>query len=261
MSSDAASPRPARYDQSGRVAVVTGGAGGIGLATARRLLESGARVSLWDASEAQLREAEQQLEAPGRTQAMVVDITSWQDVAAAARAVEAELAGPDILVNAAGMVRGNQPMEDYPEDVFDLEIAVNLKGPYLVCKALVAGMKERGWGRIVNLASISGHSGSANQVGYTSAKGALVSLTKTLAREGATSGVLVNAIVAGSIDTPFYRAWADANPAGAEAGRVKVPLERIAVADEVAAMVGWLVSDDCSYSTGAAFDLTGGRAI
>jgi NAD(P)-dependent dehydrogenase (short-subunit alcohol dehydrogenase family) len=261
MSNDPPSRRPARYDQSGRVAVVTGGAGGIGLASARRLIEAGARVSLWDTSEAQLRAAEEQLDAPGRTQVVVVDITSWHEVESALHAVETTFGGADILVNAAGVVRGNQPVEDYPDDVFDLEIAVNLKGPFLACKALVGGMKKRGWGRIVNLASISGHAGSANQVGYTSAKGALVSLTKTLAREGATSGVIVNAIVAGSIDTPFYRAWADANPAAAEAGRMKVPLERIAVPKEVAAMVIWLVSDDCSFSTGAAFDLTGGRAI
>jgi 2-dehydro-3-deoxy-L-rhamnonate dehydrogenase (NAD+) len=261
MSDSLADGRRARFDLEGRIAVITGGAGGIGLAAARRFVDAGAAVSLWDASKQRLADAEAELGSDATVHTAVVDVSSWADIQEATRSVRSRLGSPDILVNAAGLVRGHQTVDEYPEEVFDLELAVNLKGPFLACKALVGGMRQKGYGRIVNIASISGHSGNPTQVGYSASKGGLVSLTKSLAREVADDGVLVNAIVVGSFDTQFYRAWADINPETAAALRSKIPLGRIGQPDEAAAMIVWMASDDCSFTTGVAFDLTGGRAI
>jgi NAD(P)-dependent dehydrogenase (short-subunit alcohol dehydrogenase family) len=221
-----------------RTAVVTGGMSGLGAAAAARLAADGVKVITMDIADgADLR----------------VDVTDSAAVGAAA-----ERAGPvDILVNSAGIVGPNAPLWEIPPDGWDRTFAVNVRGIFNTCRAFVPGMRERGWGRIVNIASMAGKDGNPNMSPYSASKAAVIALTKSLGKELATSGVLANAIAPAVIATPMN---ADTDPAALAHITSLIPMRRIGRAEEVAELIAWLASDRVSFSTGAVYDISGGRA-
>ena len=246
-----------RIDLTDRVAVVTGGAQGIGYATAERLLMSGARAVLWDIDAVRLDLACSTLAAHGPVRGEVVELTDDAAVAAAtarALAIEGRI---DVLVNNAGITGGNAPTWELDPAVWRRVIEVNLTAPYLTCRHVVPAMVARGWGRIVNIASVAGKEGNPNASHYSASKAGLIALTKSLAKEVATQGVLVNAIAPAVARTAMFDQMTRAH---IEYMLGKIPMGRFAEVAEVAAMVAWLASEDCSFSTGAVFDLSGGRA-
>ncbi|MGE5115130.1 MAG: SDR family NAD(P)-dependent oxidoreductase [Betaproteobacteria bacterium] len=246
-----------RIDLGGRVAVVTGGAQGIGRAIAERLLDSGAAVALWDANAATLADCAAELRARGRVSTAVVELTDEAQVAASAASTLAAHGQIDVLVNNAGITGGNAPTWELEPAVWRRTLEVNLVAPYLVCRAVVPHMIGRGRGRIVNIASIAGKEGNPNASHYSASKAGLIALTKSLAKELATHGVLVNAITPAVAKTAMFDSMTLAH---IEYMRAKIPMGRFLEPAEAAALVAWLASDDCSFSTGAVFDLSGGRA-
>jgi 3-oxoacyl-[acyl-carrier protein] reductase len=247
-----------RIDLSGRVAVVTGAARGIGRAIAERLLESGAAVALWDFDKRQLGETAPHLQGLGRIATVEVDVTSEDAVASAARATEAQLGPVDLLVNNAGIGGPIVQTWEYDLATFRRVFDVNVTGVFLCCKALVPGMRERNYGRIVNIASIAGKNGSPNFSAYGASKAAVIALTKALARETADTEVLVNAVTPSVADTDILRQF---TPEKVKWMVEQVPKGRFVKASEIAALVAWLCSDECSYSTGQLFDISGGRSL
>lgn len=245
-------------DLSGRVAVVTGAARGIGLAIADRLLGSGAAVALWDFDDRQLVETAPALRARGAVAPIVVDVTDEDAVAAAVRQTEAQLGSVDLLVNNAGI--GGPILQTWEYDVatFRRVLDVNVTGVFLCCKALVPGMRERNFGRVVNIASIAGKNGSPNFSAYGASKAAVIALTKALARETADTEVLVNAVTPSVADTDILSQF---TPEKVKWMVEQVPKGRFVKATEIAALVAWLCSDECSFSTGQLFDISGGRSV
>ena len=248
-----------QLDLNNRVAVITGGAQGIGLAVAQRMLASGAQVSLWDIDAARLATAAQSLAAEGRTvSTQVVELT---DEAAISRATQATLAAHggriDILVNNAGITGGNGPTWELSPEVWRRVVDVNLVGPFLTCRAVVPQMISQGYGRIVNIASIAGKEGNPNASHYSASKAGLIALTKSLAKELASKGVLVNAVTPAAAKTAIFDSM---TPQHIEFMLSKIPMNRFLQVDEAAAMISWLATEDCAFSTGAVFDLSGGRA-
>lgn len=249
-----------RIDLTGRSAIVTGGASGIGLAVVRWLLDSGARVAVWDVSERSLEAVRPELPAD-RTLLARVDVTDWAAVQAAAGAAADAFGGLDILVNGAGIADGTSVVQDYPLETWHRELAVNLTGVFHTCRAVIPHLLANGYGRIVNVSSMTAKDGSPNQAGYVASKAGVLALTKTLGRELAESGVVVNAVTPTLFDTPLYRAWADSMPPEvSEWAASRIPMKRVGQPDEAAAMIAWMVSEECSFTTGMTFDLSGGRA-
>ena len=256
-----------QIDLAGRVAVITGGAQGIGLATARRMRASGASVVLWDmaarplaAAQAALAAAQAALADPAQPDVVstqVVELTDEVAVAAATAATLARHGRIDILVNNAGITGGNGPTWTLAPAVWRQVIEVNLVAPFLVCSAVVPQMIAQGYGRIVNIASVAGKEGNPNASHYSASKAGLIALTKSLGKELATLGVLVNAVAPAAARTAIFDQMAPEHIAYMLG---KIPMGRLVDVDEVAAMVCWLASPDCSFSTGAVFDLSGGRA-
>ena len=229
-------------------ALVTGAARGIGLACAQRLRAAGCRVVGVDLGTPALAEA-----------AAHLDVVAELDVsdAAAVRRLVAEHGPFDIVVNSAGVVGPNKPMWEVSDDEWRSTMAVNLDGVFQVCRAVVPAMVERGWGRIVNIASIAGKEGNPNLAAYSASKAAVIGFTKSIGKELATSGVLVNSIAPAVIATPMN---SDTAPEVLQYMIAKIPMARTGSAEEVAALVLWLSSDECSFSTGACYDISGGRA-
>ena len=246
-----------QIDLNGRVAVITGGAQGIGYAIAERMLASGATVVLWDADEAKLAEAKGMLGAPGRVITDKVELTSEAEVAAATARAIAAARKIDILVNNAGITGGNATTWELAPDVWRRVIEVNLVAPYLVCRAIVPHMIEAKYGRIVNIASVAGKEGNPNASHYSASKAGLIALTKSLGKELATSNILVNCIAPAVIETEMLKTMTQQH---VDYMLSKIPMGRFGKAEEAAALVAWLCSNDCSFSTGAVFDLSGGRA-
>ena len=242
-----------QIDLKGRVAVITGGAQGIGYATCERLLQSGAEVVIWDIDAAQLDAACQSLSALGPVSGQVVELTDDASVAAATAA----LPRIDILVNNAGITGGNAPTWELTPAAWRQVVEVNLIAPFLTCRAVVPGMIANGWGRIVNIASVAGKEGNPNASHYSASKAGLIGLTKSLGKELATKGVLVNAVAPAAARTAIFDQMA---PAHIQFMLGKIPMGRFVDVDEIAAMVAWLCSPECSFATGAVFDLSGGRA-
>jgi NAD(P)-dependent dehydrogenase (short-subunit alcohol dehydrogenase family) len=221
-----------------RTAVITGGASGIGRASAQRLGQDGIRVITLDVS----GDAD-----------VVTDVTDPTAVGAAIEAI-----GPvDILVNSAGIVGPNKPLWEVSDQEWAATFAVNVNGTFHLCRAVVPGMRDRGWGRIVNLASMAGKDGNPRLGAYSATKAAVIGMTKSLGKELATSGVLVNAIAPAVIETPMNAAN---TPEVLEYMTSLIPMRRLGRPEEVAELVAWLASDKCSFSTGAVYDLSGGRA-
>jgi NAD(P)-dependent dehydrogenase (short-subunit alcohol dehydrogenase family) len=246
-----------QIDLKGRVAVITGGAQGIGLATAQRYLASGAAVVLWDVDAARLQQAQSQLSTQGRVEVATVELTDDAAVAAATAQAVAACGRIDILVNNAGITGGNAPTWELDPAVWKRVVDVNLIAPYLTCRHVTPQMLKQGYGRIVNIASVAGKEGNPNASHYSASKAGLIALTKSLAKETATKGVLVNAIAPAAARTAIFDQMAQTH---IDYMLSKIPMGRFVEVDEIAALAAWLASEDCSFSTGAVFDITGGRS-
>ena len=246
-----------QLDLNNRVAIITGGAQGIGYATAERMLRSGASVVLWDRDAARLEQARSTLAAIGPTDVAAIELTSEAAVNEATQAVMARHGRIDILVNNAGITGGNAPTWELDPNVWRDVIEVNLIAPYLICRAVVPQMLQGGYGRIVNIASVAGKEGNPTASHYSASKAGLIALTKSLGKELATKGILVNAVAPAAARTAIFDQML---PQHIEYMLGKIPMGRFVEPPEIAAMVCWLASEDCSFSTGAVFDLSGGRA-
>ncbi len=245
-------------DLTGRSAIVTGGARGIGFAAAHKLLASGAAVALWDIDAAALEQAAASLQQRGRVRVSAVDVTDEAAVGEAVDDLIREFGKVDILVNNAGITGGNAPLWQLEPQVWRRVVEVNLIGPYLTCRAVVPHMIAAGYGRIVNISSIAGKDGNPNASHYSASKAGLIGLTKSLAKELATKGVLVNCITPAAAKTEMF---AQMKQEHIDYMLAKIPMNRFLAVDELAAMIAWLASSDCSFSTGAVFDISGGRAV
>lgn len=244
-----------QLDFKGRTAIVTGGAQGIGLAIAQRLIASGAKVRIWDRDDKLLAKTIAKLGATASGDA--VDVT---DEASVLRSVESalEVLGRiDVFVNNAGIAGPTVPVVDYPVADWMRVIDIDLNGPFLCCRAVVPPMVKAGYGRIVNIASIAGKEGNPNAAAYAAAKGGLIAFTKALGKELAQTGVLVNCVTPAAAQTAILD---QVTPEFAKFMLSKIPMGRFVTVDEIAAMTCWLASEDCSFSTGGVFDISGGRA-
>jgi 3-oxoacyl-[acyl-carrier protein] reductase len=247
---------------AGRHAVVTGGARGIGLAIARRCLQAGASVALWDLDACVLSAALQALEPLGTATSAVVDVRDEAQIARAAAQSQARFGGIDILVNNAGVLGPTVPAWEHTPAQWREVLEVNLTGAWLCCRAVAPAMQARRRGRIVNIASVAGKEGNGLNAAYSASKAGLIALTKSLGKELAASGVLVNCITPSAADTEVFAAVpAEHRERLRTALLSRVPMGRFVEVDEVAAMAAWLASDDCSFSTGAVFDISGGRSL
>jgi 3-oxoacyl-[acyl-carrier protein] reductase len=238
-----------KIDLEGRTVVITGGAGGIGQAIAQRALVSGAKVCTWDSA------------APTEPIAGIfqqqVDITDETAVARAYADALAQLGRIDVLVNSAGITGPTLPVQDFPLEAWLKVMAINLTGTFLCSRAVVGGMAAQGYGRIVNLASIAGKEGNAGQSAYSASKAAVIALTKSMGKELAQSNVRINCIAPAMIESALL----DQMPASKRAENLaKIPMGRAGTVTEIAAMAVWMASEECSFTTGATFDASGGRA-
>ena len=249
-----------QIDLANRVAIITGGARGIGYSVAERFLQSGADVALWDQDAERLASscATLQREHPARrVEALALDITDASAVDAGMAGVAQRLGRIDILVNNAGITGGNGPTWELDPAVWRRVVEVNLIAPYLTCHAAVPYMLKGGWGRIVNVASVAGKEGNPNASHYSASKAGLIGLTKSLAKELATRNVLVNAITPAAARTEIFDQMKQEH---IDYMLAKIPMGRFLEVNEVAGMVAWLSSADCSFTTGSVFDISGGRA-
>jgi 3-oxoacyl-[acyl-carrier protein] reductase len=246
-----------KIDLQGKNAVVTGGARGIGFAIAQRLMASGAACSLWDRDAEALRSAHNALATAGNIHTAIVELAQAESVKAAADATFNALGRVDILVNNAGITGGNKKTWEFTPDEWQQVLQVNLFGVFLCGRALVPKMIEQGYGRVVNIASIAGKEGNPNASHYSASKAGVIALTKSLAKETARSGVIVNCITPAVIETDILKQMSQEH---IDYMLSKIPMGRFGLKEEAAAMVAWLCSSECSFSTGAVFDLSGGRA-
>jgi NAD(P)-dependent dehydrogenase (short-subunit alcohol dehydrogenase family) len=241
----------------GKTAVITGGARGIGLAIAQRFHASGASCSLWDNDAAALAAAVKRFDDPGRIHTVTVDITQESEVRAAAESVHSQFQTIDILVNNAGIAGVSKKLWECSAAEWRAVMELDLFAVFLCCHAVVPLMLARNSGRIVNIASIAGKEGNPNASHYSAAKAGVIGLTKSLGKELATTGIRVNCVTPAVIETEILKQMSKEH---VNYMLSKIPLGRPGSVDEVAALVAWLASDECSFSTGAVFDISGGRA-
>lgn len=244
-----------QLDLKGRHAVITGGAVGLGFGIAQRMLASGATVTLWDRNAEALAQASAALGTGVDT--VQVDVAAHAGVAEAARQTGAAHAAVDILVNSAGITGPNVKLWDYTPQDWEQVQQVNVNGLFFCCREIVPLMRARNYGRIVNIASVAGKDGNPNASAYSASKAAVIGLTKSLGKELADTGIRVNCITPAAVKTPIFDQM---TPEHIAFMLSKIPMGRFGTVEEVAAMVGWLCSEDCSFSTGAVFDLSGGRS-
>ena len=245
------------YDLNGRKAVVTGGAQGIGRAIVERFLDSGAQVTIWDADRALAEQAVMELESRGQVSAIDVDVADWDRVSSATARTVAEMGGVDILVANAGIAGGNAPVIDTDPEDWRKVVDIDLNGVFYCCKAIALHMVEKGYGRIVNTASVAGKEGNPNAAHYSSAKAGVIALTKSLGKELADHDIAVNCITPAAAKTAIFEQVADFH---IEYMLSKIPRGRFVKVEEIASMVTWLCTEENSFTTGGVFDLSGGRA-
>ena len=236
------------YRFSGRVALVTGGASGIGAAVARRLVAEGAAVASFDLQPASVE----------GVLALAGDVSKSADIEAAVQRAEQELGPIDILVCSAGVPGVSLPSMEISDDEWRRVLAINTDGVFFCNRTVAPGMIERGYGRIVNVASIAGKEGNPMAAAYSASKAAVIALTKAIGKDLARSGVLVNCVAPAVIETPILEGVSQAH---IEYMVERIPMGRMGRPDEVAALICWLASEECSFSTGAAYDISGGRAV
>ncbi|QGZ57421.1 SDR family NAD(P)-dependent oxidoreductase [Paraburkholderia acidiphila] len=246
-----------QLDLKNRVMVVTGGARGLGYAVAQRALRSGAAVALWDIDAERLERARSELSEFGNVSVVTVELTDEASVEAAAQQTVKTHGAIHALVNSAGITGGNGLTWELPVDVWRRVIEVNLIGSYLTCRAVVPRMIEQGYGRIVNIASVAGKEGNPNASHYSASKAGVIGLTKSLGKELATKGVLVNAVTPAAAKTEIFDSMSQQH---IDYMLAKIPMNRFLMPDEAASMIVWLTTEDCAFSTGSVFDLSGGRA-
>jgi 2-dehydro-3-deoxy-L-rhamnonate dehydrogenase (NAD+) len=239
---------------AGRVAVVTGGASGAGLAVASRLATEGAVVVLWDIDEAAVRSVGSAI---GAALALRVDVADPLAVADAAAATFEKFGRLDLLMCSAGITGPTKPVVDYNIEEWRRVIDVNLNSVFFCCRAVVPFMRANGYGRIVNMSSVGGKEGNPNAAAYAASKSGILGFTKALGKELATSGILVNAVTPAVFRTPLLNQMPQSQ---VEYMVAKIPMGRVGEVEEVAALVCWLLSDECSFSTAATFDISGGRS-
>ena len=229
-----------KLDFAGRTAVVTGGMQGIGAAIAKRLQESGAKVAIWD------------LDGSPK-----VDVSNASSIEAALKKTLSEFGKIDVLVNNAGIAGKNVPTVDYPIEEWERVLRINLTSQFLCCRAVAPHMVKAGYGRIVNIASVAGKEGNPNAVAYSASKAGVISLTKSLGKELAQTEVLVNCVTPAAAKTAIFDQMTEQH---IQYMLSKIPQGRFVEVGEIAALVCWLASGDCTFSTGAVFDISGGRA-
>jgi len=244
-----------QLDFSGRTAVITGGAAGIGFAIAQRLIASGGRVSVWDRDAAALDKAKARLTAGNDTR--VVDVADAASVDAATQAAASALGRIDALVCSAGITGPNTTTWEYPVDAWRQVMEVNVNGVFLCNRAVVPVMLKQDYGRIVNIASVAGKEGNPNASAYSASKAAVIGLTKSLGKELAKTGIRVNCVTPAAVQTAIFDQMSQQH---IDFMLSKIPMGRFGQVEEIAALVGWLCTQDCSFSTGAVFDVSGGRA-
>ena len=244
-----------KLDFAGRTAAITGGAMGIGFAVAQRLVASGAHVALWDRDERALAQAKAALGSAVST--WLLDVADGAAIDRVTRATADAHGGIDVLVCSAGITGPNVPLADYPVDDWKRVFEVNVHGVFLCNRAVVPIMQKKDYGRIVNIASVAGKEGNPNASAYSASKAAVIGLTKSLGKELAKTGIRVNCVTPAAVRTAIFDQMSQQH---IDFMLSKIPLGRFGAVEEIAAMVCWLASEDCSFSTGAVFDLSGGRA-
>jgi 3-oxoacyl-[acyl-carrier protein] reductase len=244
-----------QLDFSNRRAVVTGGAAGIGLAVAARLVAGGARVMLWDRDQRALASARAAV--GGDTVTHALDVADSDAVERAAQSAEASLGGVDVLVCSAGITGPNATTWDYPVDAWRQVFDVNVHGLFYCNRAIVPIMRKTGYGRIVNIASVAGKEGNPNAPAYSASKAAVIGLTKSLGKELAKTDIRVNCVTPAAVKTAIFDQMTQQH---IDFMLSKIPIGRFGTVDEIASMVCWLASEECSFTTGAVFDASGGRA-
>jgi len=245
-----------QYDMKGRHAVITGGATGLGYAIAERVLASGGRVTLWDRDEAGMAKAVDHLKHPGSVHSVQVDVSQHESVVAATAAT-LKVGPVDAVVNSAGITGPVTPVANYPVDAWQQVMEVNVNGVFYCCREWTPHLKDRPAGRIVNIASVAGKDGNPNASAYSASKAAVMAITKSLGKELANSNVRVNCVTPAAVKTAIFDQM---TPEHIQFMLSKIPMGRFGTPEEVAAMVTWLLTEDCSFSTGAVFDLSGGRS-
>jgi len=247
-----------QIDLKGKVAVITGGARGIGYAVAERMLTSGASVVLWDLMADRLPQSKATLSSNGRVETFTVDITDEDQVMAATAAAVKALGKIDILVNSAGITGPNQKTWEYSSKDFRQVQEINLMGTFHCCKAVVPWMMKQDYGRIINIASIAGKDGNPNAPAYSASKAAVIGLTKSLGKELAQTGIRVNALTPAAAKTEMFSQMTEQH---IQFMLSKIPMNRFVQVEEIAGMIAWMASEECSFTTGSVFDISGGRAV